>query len=220
MKKTITCLLSMLLVLCCVTPAFAEEEFTLRNGIKFGDTIEEILEKETSLTRKDDDSSWFSGTIAGYKDSEAGFFFDDDGKLVEMAYVFNQFGNDYKARSDVSDVYATLYRSIVNKYGSPIGNVGGTTELITGSAITRMSVMVYIFGGLDGYDGDYLDYDEWVIDCTNGHVKIDLISYYYRDADYNYNYDVDLSYYFYTDAEYEEALNEKIAERKAVDDDI
>ena len=83
-----------------------------------------------------------------------------------------------------------------------------------------MGVMVYIFGGLDGYDGDYLDYDEWVVDCTNGHVKIDLISYYYRDADYNYNYDVDLSYYFYTDAEYEEALNEKIAERKAVDDDI
>ena len=220
MKKNVIRLVSILLVLCCVTTAFADEEFVLRNGIKFGDTIDEIVEKETTLTRKSDDSNWFVGTIAGYKDSEAGFFFDDGGKLEDMGYSFSQFGSDYKARSDVSDVYATLYKSIVRKYGSPIGNVGGNAELITGSAITRMSVMVYIVGGADGYDGDYLDYDEWIVDCAGGHVKIDLVSYYYRDSNYKYHFYVDLSYYFYTDADYEEARNEKIAARKVVDDDI
>lgn len=220
MEKNIIRLISMLLILCCVTSAFAEEEFTLRSGIKFGDTIEDILEKETTLTRKSDDSNWFTGTIAGYKDSEALFSFDDDGKLVDMGYSFTQFGNDYKSSSDVSDVYATLYKSVVRKYGSSLGNTGGNVELITGSAMTRMGIVVYMIGGMDGCDGDYLDYDEWIVDCTGGHVKIDLISYYFRDSNYEYHFNVDLSYRFYTDAEYEEALNEKIAERKAVDDDI
>jgi len=220
MKKNIIRLISMLLVLCCVTAAFAEEEFTLRNGIRFGDTIEDIVEKETTLTRESETSNWFKGTIAGYKNSQAGFSFDDDGKLVDMCYSFDQFGNDYKSSSDVSDVYATLYKSVVRKYGSPLGNTGGKVELITGIAMTRMGMTVYIIGGMDGYDGDYLDYDEWIVDCTGGHVKIDLISYYYRDSSYDYHFQVDLSYHFYTDAEYEEALNEKIAERKAVDDDI
>lgn len=220
MKKNIIRLISMLLVLCCATSAFAEEEFTLRSGIKFGDTIEDIVEKETTLTREDDDSNWFKGTIAGYKDSQALFSFDDNGKLEDMCYAFDQFGNDYKSSSDVSDVYATLYKSVVRKYGSPLGNTGGNVELITGSAMTRMGIVVYMIGGMDGYDGDYLDYDEWIVDCTGGHVKIDLISYYYRDSSYDYHFQVDLSYRFYTDAEYEEALNEKIAERKAVDDDI
>lgn len=219
MKKIITCVLSMLLVLCCVTPAFAEEEFTLRNGIKFGDTIEDIVEKETTLTQNEENSNWFTGTIAGYKDSDAGFIFDDDGKLTDMVYVFDQFDKDYKSREDVSSVYATLYRSIANKYGSAIGNTGGTLELITGIAITKSVFMVALAKRLEG-DGDFLDYDEWTVECSGGHVKIDLMSFYYRNKDYEYTFEVDLSYHFYTDAEYEEALNEKIAERKAVDDDI
>ena len=220
MKKNIIRLVSMLLVLCCVTSAFAEEEFTLRSGIKFGDTIEDILEKETTLTREGDDSNRFKGTIAGFKDSQALFSFNDDGKLEDMCYIFDQFGNDYKSSSDVSDVYATLYKSVVRKYGSPLGNTGGSVELITGCAVDRMALVVYLFGGFDGSDSDYLDYDEWIVDCTGGHVKIDLISFYYRDSNYKYLFEVDLSYHFYTDAEYEKAVDAKRAERKAVDDDI
>ncbi len=220
MKKNIIRLISMLLILCCVTSAFAEEEFTLRSGIKFGDTLEEIVKKETSLKQKEKDRNWFKGTIAGNKDSEAGFFFDDSGKLTDMVYVFDQFGKDYKSSEDVSNVYATLYRSIENKYGSPIGNTGGSLELITGKAISRSAFYIALSKSFDGCDGDYIDYDEWTVDCSGGHVKIDLMSFYYRNQKYEYTFEVDLSYHFYTDAEYEEALNEKIAERRAIDDDI
>lgn len=220
MKKVISLFIALTLIVSCGLVAHADEDFTLRNGIRFGDTLEEIVAKEKTLKQRESEPNWFDGTIAGVDDSEAGFFFDDDDKLTDMVYAFDGFGNDYKSRDDASNVYSSLYRSIVKKYGKALGNTGGNVELITGKAISRMAFTVYLLGGLDGYDADYIDYDEWVVDCTDGHVKIDLISYYYRNSDYEYNYSVDLSYHFYTDAEYQAAVDEKKAERQAVDDDI
>ena len=83
-----------------------------------------------------------------------------------------------------------------------------------------MSLRVYLFGELDGYDGDYYDYDEWTIDTDSYHVKIDLISYYYRDDDYEYYYYVNLSYYMFTDEEYNAEIDKKVEEQGEVDDDL
>ena len=68
--------------------------------------------------------------------------------------------------------------------------------------------------------GDYYDYDEWTLNYNDYNVKIDLISYYYRDDNYKYSYNVDLSYKKYTDADFEAKLKEKQGEREQVDDDI
>ena len=51
-------------------------------------------------------------------------------------------------------------------------------------------------------------------------VKIGLISYYYRDSDYNYNYFVDVSYKMFTDSDLEAELSAKQAENDAVDNDL
>ena len=83
-----------------------------------------------------------------------------------------------------------------------------------------MAVFVGLFGGLDGYFGDYADYDEWIVDTDGGHVKIDLIAYYYRDDVFNYSYFVSLSCKFNTDADYDAAWQEKQAERAEVDNDL
>ena len=49
MKKMMKTLLCVLLILSCVPFALAEDDFTLRSGIVFGDTLEQIVSKETSI---------------------------------------------------------------------------------------------------------------------------------------------------------------------------
>lgn len=216
MKRMLAGFLAVLLVLSCSAAAFAQEEFTLRSGIHFGDTMEDILSKETKLVRESETSNWFKGTIAGFENASCGFYFDNDGKLTSMDYSFT----DMDSRTEVNDDYKTLYDSLVRKYGKPLGNVGGKIDPITGPALMRMAVLVQLYKFLDGYDADYMDYDEWRVDTLGGHVKIDLVSYYYRDDDYKYCYQLDLSYHFYTDADYEQAVSDKIAKRNEIDNDL
>ena len=217
MKRYIGVLLTMILIVGMCAIAFADD-FTLRNGILFGDTIEDILTKETKLERESEDGNWFKGTIAGYSGAECGFYFDDDSKLYAMDYCFGP--NVCTSRDRVNDVYKTLYDSVVRQYGKPLGNTGGTVNLITGPAFERMSLWVYLLGTLDGNKGDYYDYDEWTLNFDNYNVKIDMISYYYRDSNYDYSYYIDLSYKKYTDEDFNAALKEKQGEREEVDSDI
>ncbi len=219
MKRCVSILVALVFVIGISTFAFAEDGFTLRNGILFGDTMADILNKETKLTRSGDDSNSFKGTIAGYSGAECTFSFDDDDKLVSMNYTF---GSSIcgSSRDTTKDVYKKLYDSVVRQYGKPLGNTGGKCYLITGPAIDSMSLVVYLLGTLDGYKGDYIDYDEWTLRYDEYNVKIDLISYYYRDKDYDYHYTVGLSYHKYTDAEYDAKVQEKKGEQEEIDNDI
>ena len=216
MKRIISALLCLSILLTLPLSSLAEE-FTLRNGIMFGDTMDDILAKEKTLTRKEDDSNWFTGKIAGYNDADCGFYFDAEGKLKSMDYDFS---NSCTSRESTNEVYKKLYNSLVRQYGKAKGNTGGSCELITGPAMTNMAIWVYLLGSMDKCAGDYYDYDEWVIDTNGYHVKIDLISYYYRDSDYEYSYFCDLSYHMYTDQEYADELQQKRDEQNEVDDDL
>ena len=195
----------------------AEEDFTLRNGILFGDTIDVILEKETTLVREDEDSNWFKGKVAGYNDTGCGFYFDDDGKLISMDYDFSE---SCTSREATESIYKKLYDSLVRQYGKAKGYTGGNAYIITGPAISKMNLWVYLLGELENNAGDYYDYDEWVIDLDSYHVKIDLISYYYRNKDYEYSYFLDLSYHKFTDEDVEKKLKDKQSEQDEVDNDL
>lgn len=216
MKKI--CCLVLLLVFSLTTTIAGAEEFTLRNGIIFGDTMEDILTKETTLVRYSETSNSFRGRIAGIDDAECTFGFDDDGKLESMNYYFGTEINT--SRSDVDSNYKTLYESLVRKYGKPIGNTGGDCELITGPAISAMSLYVYLLGSFDGVKSEYIDYDEWIVEVDDYNVKIDLVSYYYRDREYNYTYMLGLSYLKYTDEDYEAERQKMRDEREEVDNDL
>lgn len=203
-------ILCMILLLCSTALA---DDFTLRSDIHFGDTMETILQKETTLTRTSETSNSFSGTIAGYSGSTCDFAFDDEGKLISMTYEF-----DCTSRDSTNSHYKTLYDSLVRKYGSPLGNTNGSCHLITGPAMDKIG-FVYFIRTIDGWSADYYDYDEWIVDCDDYHVKIDLVSYYVRNQS-TYLYYANLSYKQYTDAEYQAALNEKKTEREAIDNDL
>lgn len=203
-------ILCMILLLCSAALA---DDFTLRSDIHFGDTMETILQKETTLTRTSETSNSFSGTIAGYSGSTCDFAFDDEGKLTSMMYEFK-----CTSRESTNDLYKTLYDSLVRKYGSPLGITNGNCHLITGPAMDKIG-FVYFIRTIDDWSADYYDYDEWIVDCDDYHVKIDLVSYYVRNQS-TYLYYANLSYKQYTDAEYQAALNEKKTEREAIDNDL
>ena len=217
--KRLTALVLSVALLFTAACAFADSEdegFTLRSGIEFGDTMDDIIAKETTLTRSGE-SDTFIGTIAGYDDADCSFSFDDDGKLVSMEYSFN---DSFSTRDSGDSMYETLYDSLKRKYDDPIGYSGGSCYLIIGPALSSMAIWVYGLGTLDGYKADYIDYDEWVVDAGDYNVKIDLAYYYLRDSDYEYEYYLELSYLKFTDEEYDEAINEKQAEQEAVDNDL
>ncbi len=219
--KSLKRLLCVLLALSCISFALADDEFTLRSGIKFGDTMDDILAKETTLVRKSEDGNEylsFLGKIAGYDDAGCTFYFDDDGKLNDVWYTFI---NVCTSKDTTNDVYKKLYQSLVRQYGTPLGNTNGSCYSITGKAILNMSLWVHYFVPLnDNFAGNYINYDEWIVKADGYNVKIDLISYYVRDATYEYQYFLDLSYHYFTDADVEEALNEKKSEQEEVDRDL
>ncbi len=215
--KRLKRLLCVLLALSCMSFALADDDFTLRSGIKFGDTMDDILAKETTLVRKTEDSRTFTGKVAGYDDVGCIFSFDDDGKLIDMFYTFI---NVCTSKDTTNDIYKKLYQSLVRQYGTPLGNTNGSCHLITGKAMERMVLCVYLVSSMNGCTGNYMDYDEWIVEADGYHVKIDLISYYGRDATYKYQYFLDLSYHYFTDADVEEARNEKQSEQAEIDSDL
>lgn len=217
MKKMMKTLLCVLLILSCVPFALAEDDFTLRSGIVFGDTLEQIVSKETTLMQDADDPNTFKGKIAGYDDADCHFLFDSDGSMYDMCYSFDEACTD---RDATKDVYQKLFDSLKRKYGAPLGNTGGSCYIMTGSAVTRMALYVGLLRNVGGCDTDYMDYDEWIVEKENYDVKIDLVSYYWRDRDYNYYYYISLSYYRYTAEELEQAIQEKYQEQEKIDNDL
>ncbi len=148
-----------------------------------------------------------------------GFYFDDDGKLTGMCYSFSD-DSGVTSRSACDSAYEKLTDGLKRKYGNPLGNTGGSIHLISGPAFERFGLWLALTALIDTWTSDYYDYDEWIVDTDDGHVKIDIVSYYYRNSDYDYSYYVDLSYHFYTDQDLQDKIDEKRQERDAVDNDL
>ncbi len=218
MKHIISIVLVCILFLGCINVA-AAEEFQLRNGIHFGDDLETVKSKETLPIRnssKDDTNDvWFDGKIAGIEGSVR-YTFDEENKgLIDMQYSFDSNSN----KDFIDSGYSTLYNSLVRKYGKPLGNTGGNFDMITGSAFDSCVQTIALYMYLSG-TGDLRDYDEWIVECDGYNVKIDLISYYRRSKDYDYYYQNVMSYHYFTDQDRLDAINKKMEENAAVDNDL
>lgn len=216
--KKVLCLL--VLVSMLFSGSALADEFVLRNGIVFGDTLDIVKQKETltiqSSSEDKDNNVWFDGTIAGMEGSVRFDFDEETGKLTDMLYSF-----DSKTDKDfVDNDYSTLFQSLSRKYGTPLGNSGGSLHIITGLAIEYPATIIGLYRYLIEGAGDFRDYDEWVVEADGYKVKIDLSSYYVRDKDYNYTYYNALSYHFFTDADYAAAIKGKMEENAAIDNDL
>lgn len=163
----------------------ASTQFTLRNGIQFGDTVDEVKKKETSLEFRDEfDPSnpeyghmlKYQGTIAGY-DGTAAFEFGESG-LKQMYYRFYTTSNPFSGDPDPEDIYKTIYESCSRQYGDELKS--GEEFPVVGYAVDEALFKI------ENADAKMLKYNQWVVWDDNGidGVKIDLVMF-YRIEDFN-----------------------------------
>ncbi len=219
------------MLLSCFGCAFADEDnggFTLRNGIMFGDTIDDILAKETTLKSAysysdsyDDNYATFWGTICGYERSKCVFSFDENNMLYDMLYIFEMYDTQnswgIKDSSESDAIYETIYNGLKRKYGEPLySNGNNPCHIIVGSAFDSFAPTI------DSIDNrEFENYFEWIVDANSYYVKIDFtlgISYLSSRDDARYM--VLLSYHKFTDSDYEARIAEKLHEQEIIDRDL
>lgn len=231
MIRKVICVATGLLVLAGSLAVGASEAFTLRNGIKFGERIGEVLAKETlelTVTSKEKleatnekpvtSLETVSGTVAGISDISLQYKFSDEGKLVGVVWNFPSYSSSDSADSE----YESLYKAFVRKYGDPLGNTGGKIHIIHGSAIESAVLMAYLYEQAFDYGvGDIRDYHEWIIFGDGGNnTKIDLVEYYYGTSYSDREFYLKISYDYFSDQDLDDAIKEKEQGQQLIEDDI
>lgn len=208
MRKLISLLVVIQMVMLLFVPAFAEE-FSLRNDIHFGDTKEQVRSKETipidEDASKEDKIQTQAGMVAGFDGVEISYRFSVDDKLEEVKWdiFYADIGESDKA-------YEKLQKAMTSKYGGALGYTNGTCYIITSEVIEDAVEIVGLFQMYNGV-ADIRNYDEWDYEYQPGkHVKIEIIEYYYG----NYGYWVNVGYKFFTDEDLTAAMAEKQAENE------
>lgn len=219
-KRLVSCLLAMVMAAMMVLTASAEDDFTLRNGVQFGDTMDQVRAKETlgwDTTQCTDTTLWtMKGTVAGIGDVQIAYFFDENGKLTEVKWELPS--RDYADSSDLD--YEKLYKAFVQKYGSTLGYTGGDCYIITGKALEGAATMYLLYDMFDMY-GDMRDYAEWDHEFgEDDHVKIEIAQFVCGESYLEAQYFIFVGYKYFTDADLQNAMNEKQEENQAVMDDI
>ena len=176
MYKKLSALLVCLLVLCQF--AYAEEiisglveDFTLRNGVKFLMTKEEVQGKEelTAEFQKYcvyENNLQIKGDLAGIDDAVGYYVFDNNSLLQSFEYSFGGGLNNIKTRKQVKVEYDSIEYALNEKYGS---------ELSHNSPI-RSNYLINNISNLDGFgdDFDIINYSERLIkNNSGGYVKIE-----------------------------------------------
>lgn len=146
MKKIIACIIAV--ILCVSSVAFAETEFSLRSGLEFGMSVEEVVACEAEsgvklgyglfwplLDYYDIGPDWANGLstryacqveVAGIYGTSIVYRFDDSGELISVLYDFPDMkrlekshrGDTYNDLGD-TDMYNSLYNVLMEMYGEP-----------------------------------------------------------------------------------------------------
>ncbi len=219
MSKRLFCLLLTVMLIVLSLPSLAED-FTLRNGIQFGETMEQVKAKETlGVNANNADETHFEtqkGTVAGFDDVSIIYTFDEDNQLNEVIWCLS-----ITTSKDTTDIeYEKLENALKNKYGTPLGYSGGDCYIITGKALTGAISFIGLYKLLDGV-GDYCKYAEWDYEYTEGnHVKIEIIQYYFGENYSKRNYQVRVGYKYFSDEDLAEAMQEKQEDNEKIMNDI
>lgn len=221
-------LLALVLVGMMILPAISlAEEFTLRNGIVFGDTMEDVLAKETFtisevVDEKDDKDREYpysistgKTTLADISNSYIWYRFDENKQLREVVYEFRSSTNRDTADND----YGTVNSGLIRKYGNSLGYSNGACYIFAGTALIGAAKMVGLYKAIGGY-GDLRNYDEWDVKSGNYHVKIEQVEYYYGSSSVERKYCHRVSYTYFTDDDLNELLQQKKDSQASIDNDL
>ena len=164
MKRFMACILALTVLLSA--GAFAEDAapgFTLRNGLRFGDSEQTILARE-GLTQIVDPMKkiiygdvQFMGTAVGLDNTLVSYYVSEDKGLTEMLYRF-----DTPTAGDAARIYGQMREKLIEKYALPLPANSGLRAL-KGSLLQRLS------------PDTVKETTQWLVPDGDGYVKIDLI---------------------------------------------
>lgn len=194
MKKLAT-ICAFLLTICVMGVSFGDgkDQFSLLNNVQFGDTVQEVLDKEPNASEVADNGELdlFDSSIKkdfvkeflpiGNEEAEVYYIFNTEGRLVHIIYRLSNQGflhafnlastgsdPDYKG-ADNEEQFKALYEqikgSITKKYGEPLLLGQGETFPLSTGAKKRM---------LPGQS--VLESSEWICAYDGYSIKIDLLN--------------------------------------------
>ena len=139
--------------------------FTLRNDVRFGDSMATVRAKETLPFDEERCSQerlrTQKGTVAGIANIRIEYIFSAN-KLQEVVWKLED-GSDDITTDAYACAYQKLHRAYAEKYGNPLWLKRGQHHRITTEAVSAKT------------GRPPMEYDEWIVDLgENEHVKIDL----------------------------------------------
>ena len=219
MKKCILLLSIVLMTMVLLVPACADDVFSLRNGIQFGDTKEQVRAKETieidEYSCSDTRIETKKGTVAGIDDVCVTYEFSDDNKLIEVKWYCWKFNDDLFGKEYINSSYDKIKSAMQSKYGEPLPTSNGNFYVIRGSVSN-----VALYGPLLDRNNSLRDYAEWDYEYQTGeHVKIEIVMNWRYSTSFN-TYELHVGYKHFTSEDLDNARQEKESKDKDVLNDI
>ena len=191
MKKLMAFALILAMLLGNMTTVFADvqfvtedEAFSIRGGIHWGATKEEIVNIETANENSPNDSETYYGDydlsyktlLAGYE-AVITYWLDSNQTLDEFQYILFQ-----------SEAYSNIKTALTQKYGVPLFD---KQSYIAGTGIDRVSKNLSILSPSER------DYAGWIVQYNDCYLMLEMKHLYFTQAKgmslYLVNYDI-LSY--------------------------
>lgn len=212
MKRIILICLCLVVLFSFINSCLAED-FSIRGGIHFGMTIDEVKKCERANGLPDSSIYFINDSygvidkyycigyeteIAGIYGSRLLYYFDlDTKKLREIKY---ELGSKYQSEQTATSYFTDISKSLNSKYGLP----NYSSVLYSGSLYLIQTQNFYeaIFWSIDSSD---VAFHEWLIDYGDYYVLID--STYYESAANSYVTGV--GYRYVTKEEEEKAIQDK-----------
>ena len=199
MKKIVLILFTVLVLSCCITSS-AEDAFSVRNGVKFGMSIEDVssIETQNGIDVKPNRTSIQIDniSIAGFDGGEIYYHFSDDNKLTLFKYIWREKFDDSSSKSTFSryedsdiyykmnEQYTSLVETLSEKY-EIIGELKGSDRYnyINLNYPDELSSMYYPFTLPNQTGIDYIGFKQFLAKSDGEYVEIVIMC--HRSQEYD-----------------------------------
>lgn len=221
MKKSLSLFVAIQMIMLIFATAYAEEDFSLRNGVRFGDTKAQVRAKETIPINEKRSSDKIirtqGGMVAGFNGVEICYKFTADDKLNEVIWNMPLASNSGESNS----VYEKLQKALKSKYGEPLGYTNGDCYIVTSGALESAAALTALMKSINAISS-IRDYEEWDYEYQPGeHVKIEIVQLYSKGIGSNPDlHSIDIGYKYFTDEDLAAAMQKKQEESQKIINDL
>lgn len=159
--------------------------FSMRNDIRFGDSMEEVRAKERVALAEEtsEEGEVYLNAkgieISTIQNSEISYYFDERGGLKKTIMRLN--GGDI-SQTQLDDDYAIIHSGLIRKYGEPAHSMDGDDEFIrndelTGHGLYSILLATDLLAKLEGRSSNsQYTYDQWYFQDDEGIILIEQFS--------------------------------------------